>query len=711
MNLIPQNSQPNHDPSIIEDIIQSGDVAKLEKLVAQGYDFNQIDEDYLTPLETAADEGNLKIVKILLAAGASPHQGEFTPLYLAATEGHREIVDMILAIPNYVQLANKKKFHEAFVSASFHSEFDIVKAFIEIGADVNTLVFSSTALENAVIFGHLETVKLLMAAGAKIDVHKPKKDKSDYCLLLENSRQGNAEITEILIKAGANINARNAEGMTPLIIAAAEGNAEVAAKLIEAGADLEAKDENGNTALMYASLNNANEATDSEQDLAILENKEVGDSLQDKFGRLLQLEKIMQNSAKNGRIAIAQMLRVMGASEVGVSKIDFVKAAEKGNLIKVKNLIKAGVDVNSKDTFGKTALIYACRENYLEIVKSLIVAGADVNLADSDRTWTPLIEAAYKGNQKIVSLLIEAGVDVNFYNGYFTAINYAQSGSHREIIQILRDAGARNYHEFPLAKMRGIDGINCTNTIIAVQAEIDDVAQALCQIRKATIWEKDMFEKEVELTDICFRVFQYPGHSWTLIREENVTVDYDPSNFQSGNFTKQWANKINQKDAQKLSEILPVKVIYFSSSKSADSVYYNLCESGESQEMFNYYCDLNLDNEPEAEANECVIMAENYYFRSKLRQITVDDIPKYQYEPESDLDEDEEDYENESESIDEFKFVDDFIKSQDAYIPGFHRSRYDGAGQKIILEVIGYDPEDIERMDFVAVAQQNYSQG
>ena len=55
-------------------------------------------------------------------------------------------------------------------------------------------------------------------------------------------------------------------------------------------------------------------------------------------------------------------------------------------------------------------------------------------------------------------------------------------------------------------------------------------------------------------------------------------------------------------------------------------------------------------------------------------------------------------------NIDDFKFVDDFFKSQDAYVPAWGSSgRNNGAGQRVTLRVIGLDPEDIEPIDFIAV--------
>jgi hypothetical protein len=65
--------------------------------------------------------------------------------------------------------------------------------------------------------------------------------------------EGNEKITRLLLEAGANPNARDKEGATPLHIAVQHGNAiEVAIALIEKGADVNAQESNGQTPLHRA---------------------------------------------------------------------------------------------------------------------------------------------------------------------------------------------------------------------------------------------------------------------------------------------------------------------------------------------------------------------------------------------------------------------------------------------------------------------------
>ncbi|MFB0551948.1 MAG: ankyrin repeat domain-containing protein [Phycisphaerae bacterium] len=78
------------------------------------------------------------------------------------------------------------------------------------------------------------------------------KNKGGYTLLHLTARSGNKERTELLIANGADVNAENTGGATPLRFAAANGHKKVAELLITKGADVNAKDKKGRTPLWYA---------------------------------------------------------------------------------------------------------------------------------------------------------------------------------------------------------------------------------------------------------------------------------------------------------------------------------------------------------------------------------------------------------------------------------------------------------------------------
>jgi len=107
-------------------------------------------------------------------------------------------------------------------------------------------------LLEAVIVGDVEKVKDLLTNGAEVDV----RDKNGMTPLLLAARKGNSEIVRLLLAHGANVNAQDHYlAWTPLILASALGHKKVVKLLLEYGADIDIKDQNGMTALKYAVKN------------------------------------------------------------------------------------------------------------------------------------------------------------------------------------------------------------------------------------------------------------------------------------------------------------------------------------------------------------------------------------------------------------------------------------------------------------------------
>ena len=107
-----------------------------------------------------------------------------------------------------------------------------------------------------------------------------------------------------------------------------------------------------------------------------------------------------------------------------INVFTFFAAVNAGNLSTVKQAIEFGINVNSKDRYGDTALIKAS-DGTTEILKSLLESGADVDARDC-REATALMYASEAGHIENVKLLIERGarVDLRDMNGQ-TALVYA----------------------------------------------------------------------------------------------------------------------------------------------------------------------------------------------------------------------------------------------------------------------------------------------
>ena len=108
----------------------------------------------------------------------------------------------------------------------------------------------------------------------------------------------------------------------------------------------------------------------------------------------------------------------------------------------VRLLLEKGGDVNARDSYGNTALIFASIDGRLEIIRLLLAKGADVN-ARNDYGITALMLASKAGHKEVVQLLLEKGADPNIQNkDGDTALILALGNDLKEIAQLLLEKGA-----------------------------------------------------------------------------------------------------------------------------------------------------------------------------------------------------------------------------------------------------------------------------
>lgn len=169
------------------------------------------------------------------------------------------------------------------MNALYHGKKDVVNELLASGVELNVyeaagtgqtqrlreLIAADPSLINshsfdgftplglAVFFGHPETVKALLDAGA--DVNVASKESMKVSPLASASAAGQLEIARVLIEHGANVNARASGDFTPLHESAASGRIEFAKLLLENGADVNARTTEGKTPLDYAREHNRTE--------------------------------------------------------------------------------------------------------------------------------------------------------------------------------------------------------------------------------------------------------------------------------------------------------------------------------------------------------------------------------------------------------------------------------------------------------------------
>jgi len=159
------------------------------------------------------------------------------------------------------------------------------------------------------------------------------------------------------------------------------------------------------------------------------------------FDRASFLECVAQDNAKGVRLFLKAG---MPANGEGGELSPLIEASRRGHTEVAFVLIDSGAEVNSTDSYGVTALMYAAISGSAELMERLITEGAEVNAKDIDGR-TALIEALSSENScppKTIHSLLEAGADPNvtLYGGS-TPLMLAAAGS-TEIMEMLIEAGA-----------------------------------------------------------------------------------------------------------------------------------------------------------------------------------------------------------------------------------------------------------------------------
>jgi len=107
--------------------------------------------------------------------------------------------------------------------------------------------------------GDIKAVKHHLDAGVDVNL---KDEFGKQTPLHEAATYGHKEVAELLIAKGADVNAKDDDGVTPLFDAALLGHTAIAELLIEKGADVNAKDMGGKTALDKAIINDETKIAD-----------------------------------------------------------------------------------------------------------------------------------------------------------------------------------------------------------------------------------------------------------------------------------------------------------------------------------------------------------------------------------------------------------------------------------------------------------------
>lgn len=238
--------------------VAGGNETVVSSLISlESCDVNALDNMFRTPLHWAAVFGYSTIVSMLLNSKADTSSSDSagaTPLHYAAVNNFADTVEVFLNFLScqYVKDEADNEGRSAFLWAASSGADNSISCFIQHGVDMLQVdKLGTTAVHVAASAGHTSTVQLLLKYDSASLMNA--KDLVKRTPLSHACEMGRIKVVEALIAIGANINdAQDQDGLSVLHWAAIGGHADVCQLLVNAGIDVDCQDLVGRTALHYA---------------------------------------------------------------------------------------------------------------------------------------------------------------------------------------------------------------------------------------------------------------------------------------------------------------------------------------------------------------------------------------------------------------------------------------------------------------------------
>ncbi len=236
--------------------IENGNEKQVFYLLKAGADANYKTAYGISALMYAADKGNIYIVKTLLKYGADADYKpdyELPALHSAVKKNHVEIAELLI---NAGANVNSKDIDDNYplIYAAEYGYPLMTDILCNAGADTEVSVNGWTPLMFAAYYNDTEITEILLKYSANIEA----KNNSGFTALMLSAQEGCPEEVKLLVSQGAKISERNNDGLTALDLAVYRNHEDIVNYLLEQGAKPAKIDKKNSTLTLAENIGNNN---------------------------------------------------------------------------------------------------------------------------------------------------------------------------------------------------------------------------------------------------------------------------------------------------------------------------------------------------------------------------------------------------------------------------------------------------------------------
>ncbi len=412
------------EKTVLHSASEQGNAKLVSILVNKGADVNAKTATGMAPVHFAANKGNIDSVNILADNSANldiKNNALETPLHLASKENHIEVVRFLLT-DNEVQKninknVNMRDGENAAAYAVKKNNAEIVELLLEYGVEPNRQDNNGRQLlYHAAMKGHLEISSILIEKGA--DVRKATVDKKTEKTLMHHAvKNNNVKLVALLYKHNADVDIVDESDNTPLSEAIEfSKDYRIVTALLAAGADVNRMDSLGNRPIDK-----------------ICSNYFLGENRQ----------KILSS-------VLSKRPNLKMSDDLLVDTPPLHMLIEKGHMEAIPQLIDAGADIHETDRVANhTTFLSSCVKGNIDIWEMLFNSDNPPNVGDVDFEGKNAIQIFSDTNDHLTSAkdklkyLIEKGVDIEHRdNNGMTPILSAAKNNHENCFNIMAISGA-----------------------------------------------------------------------------------------------------------------------------------------------------------------------------------------------------------------------------------------------------------------------------